>query len=600
MTLDMPSDAPISLKNQRWHTRPHDPSLAQTYRSAGIHPEAAKILSGRDLGGISIADFLEPRLRNLMPDPYRFKDMEAGAKHLAARIRTKTRIGIWSDYDADGGTSGAILVRFLRMVGAGQAPLRIPDRIREGYGPNAPGLLEMHSDGCETVCVLDAGTTAFEPLKAACEAGLHVIVVDHHAAEETLPAAVAVINPNRKDEQPGYGHLCAAGMTFIFCVAVARELKRDGYFDGRDGRPVNIPDLMLLLDLVALGTVCDVVPLTGLNRAFVAQGLKIMGKRGNIGLVALSQVCGLAPDAVITSADCGWKFGPRINSGGRISDSTLGARCLMTEDASEAMDLARTLEDCNTERKSLEAQATKQALEQLEGRTDTQERRLAFAIVEGHEGVVGISAARLKDALGAPAIVVTADHEGNLKGSARSVPGFDIGHAIIAARQAGLIIKGGGHGMAGGLTLKPDQVEAFCAYMDARIAQSDFSDTGVVSEADIEMRVPDLRVENIEAISQLEPFGTANPEPVVIIKSAELREIKVLAGKHFKLILAEGSAEIEALIWNVVETALEEKIRALQGSLVDVLGKPGVNEFRGNKKPQIMLDDIRPAEGALF
>jgi len=600
MNMRSTAPEPLSLKGRVWRARQPRPELARTLERAGLGPFAAQLMSGRDLGGVGPEAFLKPTIRDLMPDPSRFRDMDRGARHVTDRIMAGGRIGVWSDYDADGATSAAILISFLRSLGVRDVPLRIPDRIREGYGPNTPGLLAMRAEGCETVCVLDAGTTAFEPLAAARAAGLDVVVIDHHAAEETVPEAVAVINPNRKDEAPGFGHLCAAGMTFIFCVAVARELRARTWFDGRDGRPASPPDLMRLLDLVALGTVCDVVPLTGLNRAFVARGLPYLSERNRPGVAALAELAGVSPEAPMTAADCGWRLGPRINAGGRVADPTLGARCLLAEDPVEALALAEELDQCNRDRKVLEESATEQAIAQAADRVPGRDRRGLIAVVDGHEGVVGISAARVREAVDAPAIVLTRDHEGNLKGSARSVPGFDIGHAIIEARKAGLIVKGGGHGMAGGLTLTPEQLGPFQAFLDAEIAKSPYFEAGVVTEADLELSVRGLSVRDIDALSPLEPFGTANPEPVLILRGAELREIRVLKEKHLKLTLGEGAMTIDALIWNVVGTPVGEAILALRGSAIDLLGKPGINEFRGNRSPQVIVEDLRPAAGQLL
>lgn len=589
----------LSLKGRAWRVRAQDPSLARSLERAGLNGFAARLMSGRGLGDISPKDFLEPTVRALMPDPSRFRDMDVGASHLSDRIVEGDRIGVWSDYDADGATSAAVLIRFLRSLGVEHIPLRIPDRIREGYGPNTPGLLGMKKEGCVTVCVLDAGITAFEPLAAAKAAGLEVIVIDHHAAEATIPEAVAVINANRQDESPGYGHLCAAGMTFIFCVAVTRELRRRGWFDGKEGRPSAAPDLMRLLDLVAIGTVADVVPLTGLNRAFVTRGLTYLNKREKPGIAALLELADVNAEKQVTAEDCGWRLGPRINAGGRISDSTLGARCLITDDPEEGRVLAEELHRCNAERQALEAEVTAQALAQASGHERGLTRRSAIAVVTGHEGVVGISAARVREAVDAPAIVLTSDHEGHLKGSARSVPGFDIGHAIISARRSGLIIKGGGHGMAGGLSLRPDQLEAFQAFLDAEIAKSAYAVDGVVTDADLELRPRDLSVADIEALAPLAPFGTANPEPLVMIRGAELREIVILKSRrtqkeaHFKLILGDGQNTINGLIWNVVGTPYGNAVLDLVGSVVDVLGAPGINLYRGEKSPQILIEDLR-------
>lgn len=589
-----------SFRGRQWRVPEISPKTVQSLKSQGISAEIAQILAARGITPDTLASFLDPTIRDLMPDPFVLKDMEPAAKRVAAAIRKKEKIGIWSDYDVDGATSAAVLGRFLRMCGHRDFDLRIPDRIHEGYGPNTPGLLAMGQGGCGLICILDAGTVAFEPLVAAAAAGIEVIVLDHHAAEEKVPPAVAVVNPNRKDQAPGLGHLCAAGVTFLFTIAVTRELRSGNFFDGQTGRPAETPQLMELLDLVALGTVCDVVPLTGLNRAFVAKGLPWLTKRLTPGVRALAEAAGIEPDAVIDEAACGWILGPRINAGGRIGDSASGALLLLEEDPGRAAERAVALDAMNVQRKALEGASTEAAIAQLADRVCGEDRTLALAVVDAHEGVVGISAARLREAYDAPAIVLTHAEQGLLKGSARSVPGFDIGHAIIAARQAGLIVKGGGHGMAGGLTLSQDQLPGFIAHMNAEIAKTGYWSEGVASQADLCLTLSALTVPLIESLGRMKPFGTANPEPVVILEGVEIAEIRILKEKHLKIVARDGKAEIDALLWNVVGTALGDQIQAARGRRVDLLGKPQVNSFMNRKRAQMIVDDLRLFSGSLL
>lgn len=597
---DMPDTSlPQSIRGRIWELQEPVLHIQRDLERRGLARPVASILSARGIKAGELNHYLDPKIRDLLPNPSRFKDMDKGVKHIADDMQAGRTIVIWSDYDCDGVTSAATLKRFFRIVGFGEVDVRIPDRITEGYGPNANGMRDVKANGADTVCILDAGIVAFEALEAAKDVDLKVVVIDHHAAEEKLPPAEAVINANRLDEEPGYGHLCAAGMVFEFCVGLARELNGRGWFDGKEGRPSRTPQdqIMGLLDIVALGTVADVVPLTTLNRAFVARGIEYLEKRENPGLRHLALVSGIGPNDKMTSKDLGWKFGPRINAGGRIDDAMIGVHLLTTDDEEEAKDLAKQLDEINAKRKSIEEKVTEPALEQFEDRTPGVDRRIAIAIVEdGHEGVVGISAGRLKEAFDCPAIVLAADHEGNLKGSARSVKGFDIGHAIIDARNAGLILKGGGHGMAGGLTLARDQLEAFEAFMNAEIEKSDYFKDGLSTEVDVFLKPHELTVDLIDAFDRLEPFGTGNPAPRVVLEGVEIRDIKILKEKHLKLTLGTGKGTIDGLLWGVVGSQLGDFLQNSVGYKIDVYGEPGINEFRGNRSAQIIIDDVRKKE----
>lgn len=583
----------LSMRGRAWNAPSASAALLRRISDHGAPDAVARILAARNFDADNVAEFLDPKIKTSMPDPDFFLGMRDAVARLSSALRDGEKIGIWSDYDADGATSAAILGRFLRMCGLPDVPVRIPDRFTEGYGPNPEGMRDMAADGCRVLCILDAGTVAFDALEAARDAGLDVVVIDHHISHATLPPAVAVINPNRHDQEPGYGNLCAAGMTFITAVGLCRNLIREKFFDGKDGRPPEPPQLMTLLDLVALGTVADVVPLHGVNRAFVHRGLKVMNARRNPGIAALAEKAGIHPDSAFTAADCGWRLGPRINAGGRIAASDLGARCLLADDLQDAARLAEELDACNSERKTLEAHATTAALALFEDRAPGADRRMAIAVVDGHEGVVGISASRVKDALDAPAIVLTRDHDGNLKGSARSVTGFDIGQAIIDAGRAGLTIKGGGHGMAGGVTLSADRLAEFETFMNERVIESDYAQTGVVADCDARVCLRDVSVAMIESLAAMEPFGTGNAPPAFALENVRLEEIRLMKGKHFKLILRDGEATADGLIWNAEGTALGDALRSAVGQSIDVLGRPEINEFRGRKSVQLMVEDVR-------
>jgi single-stranded-DNA-specific exonuclease len=418
-----------SLTGRRWMLRGADEraGLALAQR-LGIPEIVGRVMAARGIDLDAAEQFLEPTLRDALPDPASLAGMDAAADRLAHAIRSGEPIAIFGDYDVDGATSSALLARFLAAAGV-PARVYIPDRIIEGYGPTTPAMMRLRAEGISLVITVDCGTTAFEPLEAAAEAGLDLVVVDHHVAEPALPRAVAVVNPNRLDDTSGQGALAAVGVSFLFAIATNRVLRESGWY-AEQGRAE--PDLMALLDLVALGTVCDVVPLVGLNRAFVSQGLKVMGRRRNPGLVALADVARV--DSKLSEYHAGFLLGPRVNAGGRVGEAPLGAQLLMTQDSAEAVAIARQLDAWNTERRDIEAHVLEEAMAQAEvsGSSDP----LILVSGEGwHAGVIGIVAGRLKERFNRPAFVIGFDGDTG-KGSGRSVEGVDLGSAVIAARQA--------------------------------------------------------------------------------------------------------------------------------------------------------------------
>ncbi|MBM3541284.1 MAG: single-stranded-DNA-specific exonuclease RecJ, partial [Alphaproteobacteria bacterium] len=417
-----------------------------------------RVMAGRGVTLDTADAYLNPTLRALLPDPSHLRDMDKAAARLAKAVMAGERIAIFGDYDVDGATSAALLHRFLSAVGA-PPRLYIPDRMAEGYGPNAAALRRLASEGVAVVVTVDCGIVAFEALEEGAEAGLDVVVVDHHVAEPRLPRAHAVVNPNRLDETSPLKQLAAVGVAFMLAIATNRALRAAGWYGA--GRPA--PDLLDWLDVVALGTVCDVVPLTGLNRALVTQGLKIMARRANAGLAALADVARL--DEAPAAYHAGFVLGPRVNAGGRVGESDLGVRLLTTEDPAEAAALAKRLDAHNRERQALEARALDGALAQAMGETGP---LVLVAHGSWHPGVIGIVASRLVERFNRPAAVVAlAGAEG--KGSARSVPGVDMGAAVIAARQAGHLANGGGHPMAAGFTVSAAKLDALRAFLAERI-----------------------------------------------------------------------------------------------------------------------------------
>jgi len=586
-----------SLRNRNWKTPDITDMQVDALIAGGANALTAPILAARNADPDTVATFLSPTIRDLLPNPSFFLDMDAAADRLVQAIERNEAITIWSDYDVDGATSAATLGRFLRDCGHDGYDIYIPNRITEGYGPNTPGLLDLKRRGAELVVILDSGTVAIEPLTAAKDAGLDIVVIDHHAAEEELPPAIAVVNPNRLDQAPGYGHVCAAGMTFMLVVAVNMRLRRRNWFDATEGRPTAAPDLMSYLDLVALGTICDVVPLTTINRAFVMRGLPYLSARQTPGIRALAAVSACADE--IDARACGFALGPRINAGGRIGDSAAGAMLLLELDPEIAAERALELNTLNGERQEMEKACTAQALEQIApdfipGTT----RALALAIVDAHEGIVGISAARVKEAFDAPAFVLAHTPEGTLKGSGRSVSGFDLGAAIIAARRAGLLLKGGGHAMAGGITLEQGRVQDFISFMNSEIEKSEYFGTGVTSKVDALIRIEQATTGLVDAAQSLAPFGMGNPTPRFVIENVVLADVRILKDKHIKCIfedpqMREAGKRIEGLIWNCVGTPFGDALLAARGLIVDVLGGLEINEWNGNRRIQIKLDDLR-------
>lgn len=597
------TDTKKSFRNRAWMSPDAERAAVDALIAGGAPETIAPVLAARGMGAEDVQAYLAPSIRASLPNPSFFNDMDAAADRIVQAIAGGEKIAIWSDYDVDGATSGATLGRFLRDCGVKDFEIYIPDRIEEGYGPNIKGLLSLKERGADLVCILDSGTVAIEPLTQAHAAGMEIVVIDHHAAEEELPPAVAVVNPNRLDQEKGFGHLCAAGMTFIAVIAANMRLRQMEFFDGQDGRPANEPRLMEYLDLVALGTVCDVVPLTGLNRAFVARGLPYLSERALPGVRALAAVAACQDD--IDAGACGFGLGPRINAGGRIGDSAAGVHLLLETDPQRAEERAEELNALNVERQTMERECTAQALSQIEaqGFVPGDTRQLAVAIVDAHEGIVGISAARVKEAFDVPAFVLAPTPEGALKGSGRSVPGFDLGAAIIAARKAGLLLRGGGHAMAGGLSIEKDKVEAFTAFVNARIAQSDYAQTGVVSKVDAELGIGKARIDMVEALSSMAPFGMGNPTPRVALQDVLLADVRILKDKHIKCIFQhpehrEKGRKIQALIWNAVDTPFGDALIAAKGERIDALGALEINEWNDRKSVQMKLDDIRLAEPA--
>lgn len=598
-----------SLLGRRWRARGGGDSAEGARAGLAIAQRLAlpeivgRLLAARGIAAEGAESFLKPSLRELLPDPSRFRDMDRAADRLAEAVRAGEPIAVFGDYDVDGATSSALLARFFAAAGH---PLRIyiPDRMKEGYGPNLPALLALKEQGIRIVITVDCGITAFEPLAEAAAAGLEVIVVDHHVAEPRLPAAFAVINPNRLDEEKGHGQLAAVGVAFLLAVAVNRALRRAGWYGG--GCPE--PDLKRWLDLVALGTVCDVVPLTGLNRALVAQGLKVMAQRGNIGLAALADVArlGEAPGCY----HAGFLLGPRVNAGGRVGEAGLGARLLTTEDEIEARELASRLDGHNVERRQIEEEVQAAAIAQLEG-TRLEGTRLegvgldaclapglVFAAGAGwHAGVIGIVASRLKERYGRPACVVALDEAGIGKGSGRSVAGIDLGSAVIAARQAGLLINGGGHAMAAGFTVAGTGLEALRGFLAERLgAGLNGEPPQPLLDMDGVLQPGAATPELLALLERLAPYGSGNAEPRFALPAVRVLQAEPAGEAHIRCVIAGSDGRrLKAIAFRSLATELGRLLLTPGGPALHLAGHLRLNRWQGREEVQLLIEDGAPA-----
>ena len=578
-----------SLTGRRWRQRLADDRLGLALAQRLAVPEIiGRVLAARGVDAESAERFLSPTLREQLPDPSGFMDMDAAVARLTRAVKESELIAIFGDYDVDGATSAAVLRRFLEGAG-GRVMVYVPDRLKEGYGPNAPALLKLKTEGVAVVVTVDCGITAHAPLAAAAEAGLDVVVVDHHVGEPELPRAVAVVNPNRLDEQNPHGVLAAVGVTFLLAVGVNRALRQGGWYATRAE-----PDLLKVLDLVALGTICDVVPLTGINRALVVQGLKVMRKLGNLGVAALAEVAGVSER--LDTYHAGFILGPRVNAGGRVGRADTGTRLLTTEDASEARSLAQALDQWNSERREIEKRTLDEAIEQIEHANRA--LPLAFAVKEGwHPGVIGIVASRLKDRYNRPACVV-ALADGIGKGSGRSVRGFALGPAIIAARQAGLLINGGGHAMAAGFTVAQAQVDALRDFLAERV-NGTAGPSGLVPELGLDgALMPGAATpEFVAQLERLAPFCAVNAEPLFAFPSMVVHRAEVVGDSHVRAILGEvaGPQRLKAVAFRSLDTDLGRALLNGRGRGFHVAGHLRADSWQGRQEVQLQIEDIAAA-----
>jgi single-stranded-DNA-specific exonuclease len=578
-----------SLSGRRWQgPGPEEDRLAAALvQQAGLADPVARVLAARGVPPAEAEAFLAPTLRALMPDPSVLRGMDAAAARFAEAVAGREAIAVFADYDVDGGASAALILTWLRALGLG-ATLYVPDRIDDGYGPNVPAMAGLAGDHRLIVCV-DCGTLSHAPLQAAQEAGADVIVLDHHLGGADLPPAVAVVNPNRADEDGALGHLCAAGVVFLFLVAVNRIRRAEGLAE---------PPLLPMLDLVALATVADVAPLVGLNRALVRQGLAVMARRERPGLAALADVARLT--APPTAHALGFVLGPRVNAGGRIGAADLGARLLATADAAEAGMLAARLDSLNTERREVEAAVLAAAMAEAEARgTDGP---LVWASGPGwHPGVVGIVAARLKEAFDRPAVVIGVEN-GTGKGSARSVAGIDIGAAMQRLAAEGLIEKGGGHRMAAGLTVPAEGIAAAMARLGEILARQG---AGAASAGPAGLRLdgllspgaatPDL-IQSIEAAG---PFGAGAPAPRWAFAAMRVQSLRPVGEGHLQVSFGDGGpVRLDAIAFRVAGTPLGAALQGHAGAAFHLAGRLEIDTWNGRRRVKLRLEDAAPVRAA--
>ncbi|HBQ35713.1 MAG TPA: single-stranded-DNA-specific exonuclease RecJ [Rhodobacteraceae bacterium] len=571
-----------SLSDRRWlGPSVEDDRLTEAMaQDTSLPLPLCRILVRRGVQPSDSATFLAPTLKDLLPDPHCLKDMQPAAARFLQAVQRREKIAIFADYDVDGATSAALLLDWLRQTGL-DATLYIPDRIKEGYGPNVAAMQMLAQDHSLIVCV-DCGTLSHEPIAAA--KGADVLVLDHHLGGETLPDAVAVVNPNRQDETGDYAQLCAAGVVFLMLVEANRQMRHAG----QKG-----PDLMSMLDLVALGTVADVAPLTGVNRALVRQGLKVMAKRARTGLVALGDVARMK--AAPTPYHLGFLLGPRINAGGRIGQADLGARLLACTNMDEARAMADRLDQLNTERREVESQVRDLAVEQAEERG--LDGPLVWAAGEGwHPGVVGIVASRLKESTNRPAIVIGLDGaEG--KGSGRSVSGVDLGAAIQRLVAEGLLLKGGGHKMAAGLTVARDQLEPAMQRLSDLLEKQGAGDGGPADLKLDGLLMPGAAtVELIEQLEQAGPFGASAPAPRFAFADVEINFAKRIGDSHLKITFGDGlGARIEAIAFGAFDGPMGQALSNHGGARFHLAGRLEINTWGGRSRVQLRLEDAAPA-----
>lgn len=548
----------------------------------GVDDLTARLLVGRGVDPSEAEKFLSPTIRDYLPDPSTVTDMDSAAAHIVAAIVNKKRVTVFADYDVDGGTSAAQIIRWARHFGA-EFGLYVPDRVAEGYGPNAEAFQSLKSAGNDLVITVDCGAAAHEALEAAAAIDLPVVVIDHHMMHGANPPALALVNPNRGDDNSGLGHLAAAGVSFVLLVALNRQARKVGLGEG--------PNLMELLGLAALGTICDVVPLKGLNRAIVAQGLKVLSQTTHPGIVALADVAGAEPP--YTTYHGGFILGPRINAGGRIGRADMGAQMLATEDAQLAYASASELDRVNHERKALQALMLAEALETAEKLPE--DRAVTIVSMDGwHPGIIGIVAGRLKDRFDRPAIVIGVNAQGIGKGSGRSMSGVNLGEAITAAKDAGLLLSGGGHPMAGGLSIEAEKITALEAFLQAHLAeQTALARENLGLDIDAAIMPSAATTQLIKTMDRVGPYGAGHPQPRFVLADMQIAYAERLRGGHVRCSFADDSGQrVSGICFRAEESGLDAILLAPNPPRVHVAGRIREDKWKGRSRIDFNVEDL--------
>jgi single-stranded-DNA-specific exonuclease len=578
-----------SVTGRKWLARSLDESVvAEIARQQQIPDTLARVLAGRGISAEMAARYLSPRLRDEFPDPSSFADMDKAAALIWDALEADKSLAVFADYDVDGATSAAQLIRWARSVGHVLA-LYVPDRVKEGYGPTREAFQALKGQGTDLVITVDCGATSLDAVTHATAIALDVIIVDHHLMGEDCPPAVALINPNRPDDSSGCGHMAAAGVSFVLLVALNREGRRRGALTAETE-----PDLLQLIDLAALGTICDVVPLTGVNRALVAQGLKAMSTWHHLGLRHLAELAGATGAA--TTYHAGYQIGPRINAGGRVGLAELGTRLLVTEDESDASDIAGQLDRFNTERRAIEAEVMDEARAQLQGQSS--DRSILVATGRGwHAGVIGIVAGRMKDTFGKPVILIAIDESGSKavgKGSGRSVPGVNLGAAISDARKAGLLIAGGGHAMAGGLSVDADRITELVAFLDDSLApQLAIATDAMALKLDGVLTPAGTDIDLVELLEKAGPYGQGNAQPRFAFCNLRVAFAQRVGVDHVRFTFEDINAQrLSGICFGCADGSIGEALLAADGKKWNAAGKIKIDTWQGRKRIQLHLEDL--------
>ena len=574
----------LSVLDRKWVIKPaNQQSIESLCQKKNLNYLFSKILTSKGISENNYDNYIDPKIKNFLPNPFIFKDMEEAIGKIYFHIIGKNKITLYGDYDVDGASACAILSKYLKTLGV-HHDIYIPDRVKDGYGPNIKAFEKIINNQSKLIIMLDCGTQSFDSIAYANQKEVDTIVIDHHKSIEIIPKAHAVINPNRFDEDGAYGYLCAAGLVFIFLVALNRYLINEKYFTKNN---LIIPDLLDFLDIVMLGTVCDVVPLIELNRAFVKQGLKIMSKRKNLGLKTLSDMSEIS--YMPTSKDVGFKIGPKINAGGRIGQSDLGVNLLLSSEPEKAYLISKQLHDLNLKRRDIENKVLLDAIDKAD--KEKKNNIIVLHSNDWHEGIIGIIASRIVDLYNKPCIVISTQKD-IAKGSARSVQGFDIGLAIIKAKQKNLILKGGGHAMAGGFSIEAKNIDILKFEINHLFNKID---TKLNNDLLIDLALSPQALDDnfIKYIEMLEPFGSSNKEPVLMLNNIEVSKANIVKKSHIKCFFKTIDRYIDVMSFNSVGKPIGEYLLNAKKSRFDVVCKASLNYWNNRQNLQLILLDLK-------